>query len=257
MTDVGQERPPRFMIKDRAILAKRQRQLVDAATKIFTERGYAAASVNEIADEGGFSVGALYKYVPSKEYLLWMVMDRVYSALEEVVDFEVRPSDSAPARLVELISNVLSAVDGVIPGIRLMYREYGDLTRKDQKEFIIREDKILRLTEQIIEKGNAAGEFDCDSPRLAALNILATTHWWSLKRWALGEIDLVHYIEKQAVLMLRMVGGDAKTASALLTAASAAQRSALHVAGAEIANPGVAATGLPMDADTPSCVSEE
>jgi TetR/AcrR family transcriptional regulator, cholesterol catabolism regulator len=196
----------RFMVKDEAILAERRGQLVDASTRVFTEHGYSNVSVAEIAADVGISVGAVYKYVPSKDYILKMVMDRVYSALESTITFELDVSASGSDRLVDLVRNVITSADEVIPGIRLMYREYGNLTRDAQKEFILREDRVLRFIQKIIETGNDSGEFNCKNPRLGALNILGTTQWWSLKRWAIRDIDLSQYIAGQSELILDMVG---------------------------------------------------
>jgi AcrR family transcriptional regulator len=44
--------------------------IVEAATRICRERGYAATNVNEVARVAGVSVGSLYQYFPSKEALV-------------------------------------------------------------------------------------------------------------------------------------------------------------------------------------------
>jgi AcrR family transcriptional regulator len=53
---------------------KRARETVDAiveaATRICREQGYAATNVNEVARVAGVSVGSLYQYFPSKEALV-------------------------------------------------------------------------------------------------------------------------------------------------------------------------------------------
>lgn len=45
-------------------------RLLDAATRIFHEHGYAGATTNDIADEAGLSIGSLYQYFPNKDALL-------------------------------------------------------------------------------------------------------------------------------------------------------------------------------------------
>ncbi|MCD4482957.1 TetR/AcrR family transcriptional regulator, partial [Chromobacterium vaccinii] len=48
--------------------------LVAAATEVFVERGYEAASMSEISARAGGSKATLYNYFPSKEALFLDVM---------------------------------------------------------------------------------------------------------------------------------------------------------------------------------------
>ena len=45
-------------------------QIVQAATQVFSERGYAGATTNHIAERAGVSIGSLYQYFPNKEAIL-------------------------------------------------------------------------------------------------------------------------------------------------------------------------------------------
>src|SRR3954468_14169102 len=49
---------------------KRDREVLDAAARVFYERGYANASVQDVADELGILKGSLYHYIETKEDLL-------------------------------------------------------------------------------------------------------------------------------------------------------------------------------------------
>lgn len=44
--------------------------VLEAAARVFKERGYARATTNRIADLAGVSIGSLYEYFPNKEALL-------------------------------------------------------------------------------------------------------------------------------------------------------------------------------------------
>ncbi|GAA4667551.1 MULTISPECIES: TetR/AcrR family transcriptional regulator [Amycolatopsis] len=50
--------------------AERERQMLEVAEAVFAERGYAAASMDEIAEQVGVSKPMLYEYFHSKEGLL-------------------------------------------------------------------------------------------------------------------------------------------------------------------------------------------
>ena len=55
--------------------AETRGQLVEAATRVFARRGYAQASVEEIAEEAGFSHGAVYSNFSGKEALFLAVYE--------------------------------------------------------------------------------------------------------------------------------------------------------------------------------------
>jgi AcrR family transcriptional regulator len=55
--------------------ARTRSLLIEAATKLFAERGFTAASVEEIAGRAGFSRGAFYSNFESKDDLFLAVLD--------------------------------------------------------------------------------------------------------------------------------------------------------------------------------------
>src|SRR3712207_29052 len=55
--------------------AETRERLLEAATRVFARRGYAAASIEEIAEEAGFSHGAVYSNFAGKEALFLAVYE--------------------------------------------------------------------------------------------------------------------------------------------------------------------------------------
>jgi AcrR family transcriptional regulator len=53
--------------------ASRQ-NLLDAANRVFRRRGFALASVRDIAEEAGVALGGLYRHFPSKEHFIAAVL---------------------------------------------------------------------------------------------------------------------------------------------------------------------------------------
>ena len=49
---------------------KRRREVIETATRIFCQKGFATATIQDIADCVGILKGSLYHYFPSKEALL-------------------------------------------------------------------------------------------------------------------------------------------------------------------------------------------
>lgn len=55
--------------------ARTRAQLLDAAARVYARRGFEAATIDEVADEAGFTKGAVYDHFGSKEKLLLALLD--------------------------------------------------------------------------------------------------------------------------------------------------------------------------------------
>ena len=77
MTTAKRKRMPR---------AERMRQMIEVAEQVFSARGYAAASMDEIAELVGVSKPMLYEYFNSKEGLLLACIRESRAVLREVTE---------------------------------------------------------------------------------------------------------------------------------------------------------------------------
>jgi AcrR family transcriptional regulator len=75
--------------------ARTRSLLLDAAAQVFARKGYAGASVEEIAESAGFSTGALYSNFASKDELfIELLSSRSSSRLAEAATIVSDPEDS-------------------------------------------------------------------------------------------------------------------------------------------------------------------
>ena len=81
--------------------AVREQQMLDAAVQIFGQRGYMAASMDEIAELAGVSKPLVYLYLNSKEDLFTACIRREAGALVEAVRAGVRRDLPADRQLWE------------------------------------------------------------------------------------------------------------------------------------------------------------
>jgi AcrR family transcriptional regulator len=67
-------------------------RLLETATELFAEKGYAGASVREIVEKAGVSKPVLYYYFKSKEGLFYAILDWAAHVQQEILDeiFEAR-----------------------------------------------------------------------------------------------------------------------------------------------------------------------
>jgi AcrR family transcriptional regulator len=62
--------------KEKRTLARRN-QILDAATKVFAEKGFQKATTREIAEAAEISEGTIYNYFETKDDLLLGLLDRI------------------------------------------------------------------------------------------------------------------------------------------------------------------------------------
>jgi len=79
--------------------AVREQQMMDAAVQIFGQRGFRAASMDEIAELAGVSKPLVYLYLNSKDELFSACIAREAKALVEAVRAGVEPGQSADRQL--------------------------------------------------------------------------------------------------------------------------------------------------------------
>jgi AcrR family transcriptional regulator len=81
----------------------RDREVVDAAVRIFWEKGYASASVQDVADALGMLKGSLYYYIDSKESLLEKIFQDSHVDLMRLTQQAVESDAPAVDRLVRFL----------------------------------------------------------------------------------------------------------------------------------------------------------
>jgi TetR/AcrR family fatty acid metabolism transcriptional regulator len=93
----------------------KRRVILDAALRVFAERGYAAARISDIAAEAGVGKGTVYLYFDSKEDLLMGVfeacVDDMLSMIDELVVSRAKPREGLRAFFDAALDLVASNVE--------------------------------------------------------------------------------------------------------------------------------------------------
>ena len=152
---------------------RRRQEVMNVAARIFSEKGYEATSIQEIAEEVGILKGSLYYYIDTKEDLLFGVIKEAYdSALGVIKELEQREGSA-----LELIEALVRRHAEVFAATRLQssvfFREFRALSEERQKT--IREAAVVynRFVVAQIRRGQQSGEIKPEiNARLAAIGII-------------------------------------------------------------------------------------
>ncbi len=126
---------------------KSRQQILDAALRLFSHRGYGATSVRDIAEEAGLSKGNVYHHFPDKETIFRALIDRYFEAMSQP-DFpfnRVLATGSFP----ENLEDIGRAIREIIRD----YREYIALIYVDVVEFD--GTHVRKFYENMAERFNA------------------------------------------------------------------------------------------------------
>jgi AcrR family transcriptional regulator len=153
----------------------RRGALVDAAFRVFADKGVAASSVDDIVDAAGVAKGTFYLYFKTKDDAVNAVAERVVDGVADIVETAaVTPGLSPVERLLTLGRSV-----GQV-GAEPNERELIDVFHRPANRAIhdrLAERIVVRLmatVESIVADGIVQGQFADQDARLAAGFVLAT-----------------------------------------------------------------------------------
>jgi AcrR family transcriptional regulator len=99
-----------------AVEPKRQRgrdrvaAIIDAAAAVFTEKGYEAATMTEIAARAGAAIGSLYRFFPTKEALGdALIAHYGASLIGAFAEIEARAGEMSPMALAGALIDVMQS----------------------------------------------------------------------------------------------------------------------------------------------------
>ncbi len=97
--------------RKKQITARRREQILKAALEVFSNKGYAAATIPEIARQAGVAAGTIYLYYPSKRELFISVIRSfiITAPLLELID-QISEGD-IPAIFKQVMQNRLDLIN--------------------------------------------------------------------------------------------------------------------------------------------------
>jgi AcrR family transcriptional regulator len=107
MTDVTATAPRRRVVPR----AEREQQMLEAATALFTERGFDRVAMDQIAEAVGITKPMLYSYFDSKEGLYVACIERLAGPVMEAIQGAIRPGDAPESQLWSALRAFFHFVD--------------------------------------------------------------------------------------------------------------------------------------------------
>jgi AcrR family transcriptional regulator len=177
-------RPIETLVQDKDLVAQRHDEIFRAASRVFISRGYHTATVREIAQEAGLSLGGLYSYIRTKEDILYLVFDKLTTTLRENMRHAIEGIEDPVEQITAALRADLKTTEQYQDEILLMYQETKSLDRASQQAVLSREADYVRFFEDILRAGYERGVFT-GHPQLSADIIAYLCSILALRRWNL------------------------------------------------------------------------
>jgi AcrR family transcriptional regulator len=198
-------------VKDPNLVARRRRQIADAAVQLFVEKGFHKTTTRQIARAADISIGSLYEYFTSKEDILYLVCDFIHSEMEQGVATAMANAAGGRDALAKVIREYFMVCHRMSDFILMIYQETQSLPRQWQQRVLENELRITGLLVGVLARLSQSGELphlDERSIELTAHNIVVMGHMWTFRRWFLAKhYSIEDYIRLQTEAILRMCTG--------------------------------------------------
>ncbi len=155
-------------------------RLVQAATEVFAEKGYASTRVADIAERAGIGKGTVYEYFTSKEELLFAVFESINMDISTRMDAALAAGGSTEEQLHKLLrlgAEVISEQVDLQPVILDFWAASRgkDFEEKYRRAVVASYTFFRNLISDFIRDGQHRGEFttSVDAEALA-ITVVAT-----------------------------------------------------------------------------------
>ena len=182
----------------------RQSQIMEAAMKVITRKGFSSARIDDIVNEAGLSKGAIYHHYEGKKDLFLALID--HWETQTFPDFYSRNGKerSASDTLIDFSEEIIkvfktrSYVFQVEVEFWSLANQDDEIRKRSQELY----EKIINLFELVIIKGIREKEFIKVDTRITAIYILSVfqgINWFCI--FDDKKINAVNYIQKSIELI--------------------------------------------------------
>jgi AcrR family transcriptional regulator/NAD(P)-dependent dehydrogenase (short-subunit alcohol dehydrogenase family) len=198
-------------IKNKTLVEQRRRQIVLAAIKLFSEKGFHKTTLRELAEEAQLSYGNIYDYVGSKEDIFSLIHDYAAKSAIQAIRSSIENVTDPVEKLRRIIRTEFSLMDSLSDAILLIYQDSHILSKPYLHKLLSLEREHLNLIEQTIEECLLTGRLKKCNVRLTANLIKSMIDSWVIKRWDLrGFADRLE--TEHSILELIFNGIDSRSA---------------------------------------------
>ncbi|MBV6434529.1 MAG: HTH-type transcriptional regulator BetI [Bryobacteraceae bacterium] len=167
----------------------RTAEILEAARRVFAEKGFSGATVDEIAEAAGLAKGTLYLYFPSKKEIYMAALRNGVAELGEATGKNMERAEGIRGKIHAFIRTRLEYVERNRDFFKIYHAEFGNLTHPLAVGEAFRKlhRQQVEALEGILEKAAEGGEIRKAPAGAIAMALYEMTRGLMLRRllgWA-------------------------------------------------------------------------
>jgi AcrR family transcriptional regulator len=179
--------------------------IVEAAERLFLERGFGSVSMDDLADVAGVARRTLYNQFASKEEIFREMLQRVSRQLETAFPPGIETQGDVEFVLRQIASAILNLhkQPGYLGFLRMVvadYRQFPWIAESFAAIMVPQTERFVRYLAHV----TAAGMLDCGNPDLAAHQFMGILNEFTLWPWMMGQNSLSFPTEELIEETVRM-----------------------------------------------------
>ena len=172
------------LVTDPKLVGERRGQILRAAVKLFSEKGFYTTTIQQIAKEAGVSAGLIYQYFGDKDDILFLSLKLVIETYEHQIPPRLEGIKHPVDRLCVALWAYCTIIDGLRQATVLAYRSTKSL-RADRRALIKEgEFRTNRLLENCVRACIDGGFMRPVNEYMLVYQYVMFCHAWALKHWA-------------------------------------------------------------------------
>jgi len=144
--------------KKKELTEKRRKQILDAATGIFSMKGFASAQVDDIETLAGLGKGTVYRYFKYKNNIFLYVVDRGIESLKNLVLDSMAKEKEPLDKIKKAIETYLRFFEERSTLIGILIHEQSEFQKRIQKRYFAHYYEHINKMEEVFRQGIAKGQ---------------------------------------------------------------------------------------------------
>lgn len=132
-------------------------EILDAAKRVFADKGFSVATVDDVAEAAGIAKGTIYLYFPSKREMFIAALRQGILAVNAETQRRIEAAEDTADKVRAFIETRMEFSDRDREFYRLYYAEFGNLGRVCQEFQDLYDQQADRL-EKVLARGVRRGD---------------------------------------------------------------------------------------------------
>lgn len=153
----------------------RKAQILAAALTLFAQKGFHAATMNDIVAASGLSKGGVYWHFESKESIIMAILAEMFERDTQEMTAVAMGTGSAATKIRTILAHSTAELTSMADLVPVIYEFYALATRQPTVAVFLRQyfDRYHAILTQVVAEGMAAGELAMADPAAVARALMA------------------------------------------------------------------------------------